>query len=288
MYKLSYLASFILIVLTVSTVQGQSLSNISPKDTSCGDKSAQLMILGTYHMDNPRLDAKNLEADDVLLPKRQREIAELIEKLVRFNPTKIAVEAPYSDKSIWNDRYKQFLAGERKLSRNEIEQIGFQLAKRLNHETIYPIDYPMFMSGLRYDEVEFPKPKPAPSPTAGIGEAKKPEPPPLSEGDLLLRRSTVTEFILFMNDPERARKDHGDNYLQQLLPNDNPAIYESADRITNWYKRELRIFANLNRITQFPGDRVLLIIGAGHLAIQRNFALDSPQFCLVEAEIYLK
>lgn len=288
MYKLSYLASFILIVLTLLTVQGQSLPNISPKETSCGDKSAQLMILGTYHIDNLRLDPKNLEADDVLLPKRQREIAELIEKLARFNPTKIAFEAPYSDRSIWNDRYKKFLAGERKLSRNEIEQIGFQLAKRLNHGAIYPIDYPMFMNGLRYDEVEFPKPKPTPSLTAGSGETKNPEPPPLSERDLLLRRLTVTEFLLLMNDPEKARKDHGENYLRQFLPDDNPEIYESADRITKWYKRELRIFANLNRITQFPGDRVLLIIGAGHLAIQRNFALDSPQFCLVEAEIYLK
>jgi hypothetical protein len=289
MYRLSYLTSIILIVLSISITRGQSLSNISPKETSCGDKSVQLMILGTYHMDNPRLDAKNLEADDVLLPKRQREIAELIEKLVRYNPTKIAIEAPYSDKSIWNNRYKKFLAGEHKLTRNEIEQIGFQLAKRLNHGAIYPVDYPMFMSGLKYDEVEFPKPKPIPLPTtADSGETKKPEPPPLSEGDLLLRRSTVTEFLLLMNDPEKARKDHGDNYLRQLLPNDNPAIYESADRITNWYKRELRIFANLNRITHFPGDRVLLIIGSGHLAIQRSFALDSPQFCLIEAETYLK
>jgi hypothetical protein len=244
------------------------------------------MILGTYHMDNPRLDAKNLEADDVLLPKRQREIAELIEKLARFNPTKIAVEAPYSDKAQWNTRYKKFLAGEHKLTRNEIEQIGFQLAKRLNHQMVFPIDYPMFMSGLRYDEVEFPKP--TPSPTTVNSETKKPEPPALSEGDLLLRRSTVTEFLLLMNDVEKARKDHGESYLQQLLPNDSPAIYESADRITNWYKRELRIFANLNRITQFPEDRILLLIGAGHLAIQRNFALDSPQYCLVEAQDFLK
>jgi hypothetical protein len=239
-------------------------------------------------MDNPRLDAKNLEADDVLLPKRQREISELIEKLARFNPTKIAVEAPYSDKAQWNTRYKNFLAGEHKLTRNEIEQIGFQLAKRLNHKMVFPVDYPMFMSGLRYDEVEFSKPKPSPSSTASNNETKKPEPPALSEGDLLLRRSTVTEFLLLMNDVEKARKNHGENYLQQLLPNDNPAIYESADRITNWYKRELRIFSNLNRITQFPDDRVLFIVGSGHLAIQRSFALDSPQFCLVEAETYLK
>ncbi|MDQ4123217.1 MAG: DUF5694 domain-containing protein [Acidobacteriota bacterium] len=277
----------LVLIAAVSSIQSQNVSGVSPKDTSCSDKSAKLMILGTYHMDNPRLDAKNLDADDVLLPKRQREITELIEKLARFNPTKIAVEAPYSEKVRWNDRYKKFLTGEHKLTRNEIEQIGFQLARRLNHGAIYPIDYPMFMSGLNYDEIEFPKPKPTPL-TTNNGNTKKPEPPPLSEGDLLLRRSSVTEFLLLMNNLEKARKDHGENYLQQLLPNDNPAIYESADRIANWYKRNLRMFANINRITDFPNDRILLIVGSGHLTILRDFALDSPQFCLVEAETYLK
>ncbi len=108
MYRLPYFASLILMVVTISAAQAQSAANISPRETSCSDKSAEIMILGTYHMDNPRLDAKNLEADDVLLPKRQREIAELIEKLGRFSPTKIAIEAAYSDKADWNNRYKKF------------------------------------------------------------------------------------------------------------------------------------------------------------------------------------
>src|SRR5579871_793252 len=54
---------------------------------------ATIMILGTYHMNNPRLDDKDAEADDVLSARRQREIADLVEKLARFNPTKIAIEA---------------------------------------------------------------------------------------------------------------------------------------------------------------------------------------------------
>ena len=276
----------LVLIAAVSSIHSQNISGVSPKGDFCSNKSAKIMILGTYHMDNPRLDAKNLDADDVLLDKRQREITELIEKLARFNPTKIAIEAPYSEKAQWNNRYKKFLDGEHKLTRNEIEQIGFQLAKRLNHQMIYPVDYPMFMSGLRYDELELPKPKPLPAQTGN--ETKNTVQPTLSEGDLLLRRSTVIEFLLYMNNAEKARKEHGENYLQQLLPDGNPALYESADRVTNWYKRELRIFANLNRITQFPDDRVLFIVGSGHLAIQRNFALDSPQFCLVDAEAFLK
>lgn len=282
-----YCLILLVLIAAVSTVKSQNTSGVSPKDNSCGAESAKIMILGTYHMGNPGLDGRNLDADDVLLPRRQREIVELIEKLARFNPTKIAVESPYSERVELNNRYGKFLAGEYKLKRNETEQIGFQLAKRLNHKTLHAVDYPMLMSGLRYDEIEFPKPKPSPAPAPNAAETKT-MPPALSEGDLLLRRSTVTEFLLYMNNPEKARKQHGEDYLRQLMPDENAAIYESADRIANWYKRELRIFANLNRITEFPNDRILLIIGSGHLAIQREFALDSPQFCLIETESYLR
>lgn len=285
------LASFMLLLLLAcaapQALRAQSAATpVSREDTSCGAQSSALMILGTYHMNNPGLDARNLEADDVLLPRRQREIAELIEKLARFNPTKIAVEAAYSESAYWNGRYKKFLSGEHKLGRNEIEQIGFQLAKRLNHQAVYPIDYPMMMSGLRYDEIEFRKPEPAPA--ADKPETKTATPPALSAADELLRRSTVSEFLLYVNDPQKARREHGEDYLRQLLPGDNPALYESADRLTNWYKRNLRMFANLNRVTNFPQDRVLLIVGSGHLKILREFASDSPQFCLVEADTYLK
>ncbi len=41
----------------------------------------EILIVGTYHMANRGHDAYNIQADDVLSPKRQREIAQLIEVL---------------------------------------------------------------------------------------------------------------------------------------------------------------------------------------------------------------
>jgi hypothetical protein len=165
-----FLTLLFLMITTVIKGQSQTIMGISAKEVSCTDKSAKIMILGTYHMDNPGLDAINTNADDVLLPKRQNEIAELVEKLARFNPTKIVIEAPFSAKASWDNAYKKYVAGELKLGRNEIYQIGFRLAKRLNHQSIYPVDYPMLMSGLKYDEVDFSKSKP--NPLAANNEAK--------------------------------------------------------------------------------------------------------------------
>jgi hypothetical protein len=44
-------------------------------------------------MSNPGHDVHNTQADDVLSPTRQQEIAQLIEVLKRFHRTKIAIEA---------------------------------------------------------------------------------------------------------------------------------------------------------------------------------------------------
>jgi hypothetical protein len=85
------------------------------------------MILGTFHMVNPGLDAYNVEADDVRSPPRQREISELLNRLERFRPTVIAMEGKYGSDT-WPERYARYLTGEYDLGRNEIKQIGFRLA----------------------------------------------------------------------------------------------------------------------------------------------------------------
>jgi len=248
-------------------------------DTAIGmqdRRAAQILILGTYHMGNPRLDSTNIEADDVLSARRQKELSELADELARFRPTKVAIEARYGS-TVWTERYQKYLAGEYRLGRNEIEQIGFRVAKLCGLTTVNPVDFPMFMNGLTPDEVEE-KDNPPAKPTS---------PRPLSEEEKLLRRSTVTEFLKQLNSPEAIAKDHA-QYMQMLRSTDDPRLYFRADLVANWYKRNLRIFANVNRITRFPSDRVLLIIGSGHLKLLREFATDSPQFRLEDLDDYLR
>src|SRR5689334_1114361 len=60
----------------------------------------EILVLGTYHMVNPGHDLYNMQADDVQSPKRQQEIAELIETLKKFHPTKVAIEADLGSKKV--------------------------------------------------------------------------------------------------------------------------------------------------------------------------------------------
>jgi len=112
---------------------------ISVGSLAQSDLRPQILVLGTYPMANPGHDIHNMQADDVLLPKRQQEIARLIDVLKRFRPTKIAIEADVGSPRV-AQQYSDYLAGKYTLTRNEIDQIGYRLAKELGHHAIYPVD----------------------------------------------------------------------------------------------------------------------------------------------------
>jgi hypothetical protein len=90
-----------------------NLTKISdfPNRATKSQVATPILILGVYHMANPGLDEANIVADDVLTPKRRKEIENLCEQLLRFQPTKIAIEAPYRD-SYWPEQYRKYLAGQ--------------------------------------------------------------------------------------------------------------------------------------------------------------------------------
>ena len=100
-----------------------------------------LMILGSYHMANPGADMVNVEADDVMTPKRQIEIKQLVGRLKKFKPTKVAVEHESEKDVELQTTYRSYLNGNYQLRRNETQQIGFRLAQQMGHRHIYPVDW---------------------------------------------------------------------------------------------------------------------------------------------------
>lgn len=275
----SAMTGWLFLVACVDAAEAQSFVPVSTAEQCPADRSP-IMILGTYHMANPGLDAVNIEADDVLSERRQAEMADLVNQLARFQPTRVMLEAPYAS-AVSQQRYERYRSGALELSRNETDQIGFRLAHQMGLEHVNPIDFPMMMSGLTYDEIEFATPP-------AIDAAPSSSPPrELSEDELRLRRSTVAEYLLYINTQERWRANHL-VYMSLFEPEaGNAAIYEASDRMANWYRRNFRMWANVVRKTDRPTDRVFLLVGSGHLAILRSLALDMPGFCLVEPHAYL-
>jgi hypothetical protein len=260
------------------------------KADQCSAGQSPILILGTYHMASPGLDAVNSKVDDVLAPKRQSEIEQVVEMLVKFKPTKVAVEAPRWQATA-NDQYQQFLQGKYRLTANEIDQIGYRLAKKMNLSEIASVDFPMFMEGLLPIEMYKPKPK---------AKAATPVPPVPDEDELMtqvkrqvavddekLRTSTVAQFLSYINTRERYEMNQQWDVIANLTPGDNIALYEKTDLATNWYKRNLRIWTNIMAATE-ADDRLFVMFGAGHLPILSEIARRHPKYCLVDAREYLK
>jgi hypothetical protein len=228
----------------------------------------EILILGTYHMANPGRDIFNMQADDVLAPKRQQEIAQLMDVLKKFRPTKIAIES-----SVDSDRrpkqYADYLAGKYTLTANEIEQIGFRLAKELGHKQIYPVDvdgdFPMqrvinyAKANGKGDQLE--------AMMSGWGTMVK-------EQNEFLKTHTVVEMLEFMNTDRRVANDVATYFA--IIPYGDPGDSAGADLLASWYQRNIRIYQNIRKLAGSPNERILVIYGAGHLGwLQQDVANDA-------------
>lgn len=241
---------------------------------------AEVLVLGTYHMANPGRDVFNMQADDVLAPKRQAEIAELVAVLKKFGPTKIAVERDVWDSRLPKD-YADYVAGRHELTRNEIEQVGFRLAKELGHAAVYAVDadgefpYQRLVNYARGSG----RAKELDAMTAEIGAMVK------AQGDHLASH-TVLETLLYMNADDKVTQDVGFCYRQAHLS--EPGDWAGADLVADWFRRNMRIYANITRLTDSPDQRLLVIIGAGHLGWLRHDVASDPTLRLRKLAEFVK
>jgi hypothetical protein len=260
---------------------GTQLDLIAPSPAPGG---STLLLVGTFHLAYPGRDVhKATVRVDVLSAERQREIAEVVERLAAFRPTRIAVEVMPARQAALDSTYQAYLAGVHTLTANETEQIGFRLARRLGLPRLYAVDA---------------DPSPA---FNGIFEAMEAREPALdtvdggwqrqfrqwySRDDSLAADHTVRETLFYLNSEDHIRRDHG-GYSVGWFKLEGEDGFLGADFRAAWYDRNLRIFRNLQRLGASADDRTLLIIGAGHLPILRFVAGTSPEFRLEDATRYL-
>jgi hypothetical protein len=232
------------------------------------DPRPEILVLGTYHMANPGHDIHNMQADDVLSPKRQREIAQLIEALKRFHPTKVAIEADVGGQRATRE-YSDYLTGKYTLTPNEIDQIGFRLAKELGHQKIYPVDvdgdFP-WQRVVNYAKANGVAEK-FETINAGWGTMVK------EQGDFLATH-TVLETLQFMNDDSRPARDMALYFA--VVRYGDPYDYAGSDLLAAWYQRNIRIYRNIVALVDSPAEKILVIYGSGHLGwLRQNIANDA-------------
>ncbi len=250
------------VALGIAVAQGRA------EDGKAVGPKPQILIVGTYHMANPGHDVFNIKADDVLAPKRQAEIAEMAAVLKKFRPTRIAVESAVATDKV-KKQYADYLAGRYTLTGNEIDQLGYRLAKELGLGSVDPVDcegdFPLQRvanfaraagASSKYEEVK-----------AGVGVMVK-------EQAEFLRSHTVLETLLYLNADGLVAEDVG--YYYRLAHFGEPEDYAGPDLLSSWYQRNIRIYNNIINLIGSPNERILVIYGVGHLGWLRLAAESDP------------
>lgn len=237
-----------------------------------------VMVLGSYHMANPGLDRNNLTVDDHLAPRRQAELEALAAQLAAFRPTKIMLEYPLEKDSALNVLYAHYRDGTGKPTASELAQVGFRLAHRLGHARVYATDHrrdlalgKVFGYAMQNGQAEY----------VQGGEARIRG--MIAEGARRLPTMTVSQFLAEANSP---RADSLHSLYLQLARVGSDSSYVGADVVSDWYIRNLRIYANIARRAH-PGDRILVVYGSGHRPLLNEFLRQSELFQVEEVRNYL-
>jgi len=248
------------------------------------DETTPVVLLGTFHFRGSETDTRSAGDAGMLSDERQAEIAEVLDLLEAWAPTKIAVEVKANNQEALDAAYQSYLAGERELNSGETHQLGFRLAERLGHDRIYAVD----AEGRRFEQMADPYEMAAEQGQEWLAND------PVSNGwnamvdrtEKWIHTQKLRDQLLLENDPRVLRMGHS-IYLTRTRAVSDGTEYPVADGFTShWYNRNIRIFSNVLRMAEDSeakaDERILVIIGAGHVPIIRHLVENSGSLELVE------
>lgn len=266
------ISTFLITLLAITTTFAQESKH-----------KTKILLIGTIHFETPHLDTFELKTDDFLAPKRQKELEELTEILKRTNADKVMIEKPFNQQSKTDSLYNAYSQNKYKLTVSEREQIGFRLAKKLNLKQINCVD---IFYGMKHDSLV--------SVTAKeknqlylLNELGTTANNFMREIDGVTKRNSITGILKYINRKELLQKNLS-LYLKYIVKVGAGENYIGAESVSDWYLRNLAVYANI--ITQIkPNDKyVVLIFGQGHIPILKHLLQNNDDFEVVDVNSVLK
>lgn len=250
----------------------------------CATGQIQVMLLGTAHLANTSGDAYTVDVPNLLVPERQAEFDDLVERLATFAPQHVGVEWVWGEEDERADSlYAAYLAsGGQSDNPDEVVQIGFRLARRLGLNGVQPIDFARAVDSgaarrfaqrggrvihtMDYNQL--------------IPDRLR------ADEDSLIRAVSLVDYHTWLNDDSALRGNHFEMFAG-LMGAGADADYAGPDALTDWYGRNLNMVHHILRTVR-PGDeRVFVVVGAGHVRAMRHFLDEAPHFCPVSPLPYL-
>lgn len=249
----------------------------------------EVLLIGTFHFRNfnPKLnlDISKTKEIDVLTTENQNELEQIKKKISEFNPTKIFVEYTFEDQNKLDSLYNSFSPTDyKKVERNEIQQLAFRVGKNLKLNKIYGCDYWNFK--FHYDDL-----------MKSIENAKQKDLKDLEEKDateyemeynkVIKKQKSLLDALYFKNDNENRKKDLSwySNFANKAGNlKDTTGIFLASE----WYRRNLFMYANVQKQIERKDKRIMILLGASHIATFKNFIELNPEWKIVELKEIMK
>lgn len=231
----------------------------------------EFMLLGTYHLGETG-DLVQLDAEEKSQYK-EADFEELVAKLAEFKPTQIFVEFNMDNQEALDMSYQQFLQNKYSLKMNEIDQIGFRLAKHLKLDKLSAVDWNGINPHIpNLDDISSDTAKQQMQQVVTKAEQQMQL---LAE---LISKKNIIDTFTFINTNEQNKENH-QIYLDIMMFDDEIGFEWVANY---WYYRNLKITKNIRSILEADTERALVIYGSGHNYLLHQMLSDVPHYKVVK------
>ncbi|MFC0779858.1 DUF5694 domain-containing protein [Flavobacterium sp. HJSW_4] len=250
--------------------------------TSAQTKKKQILLVGTFHYANPGLDVAQLNSFNIMSEKSQKELEIMSDKIKKFGPDKIFVEWEFNEQADLDKFYNKNADSLFKTNKNEITQLALRTAKKLNHKKLYGMN---LYTSFPYDSLMMSMEKANQQDLLKRNsEWKKRNEKDHNER---ITKSSLQELMLHYNKKETENKNI-QWYLEVANRAGNPDDFIGASLVSNWYKRNLYMYSLIQKLTESTDNKIMVLVGAGHAALIREFIMHDPTFEIVELSTVLK
>lgn len=238
---------------------------------------SKVLVLGIHHF-----------SKDVLSPKNQPDLENLAVLLSKFAPTKIVLELEPSRMAKLNSEYQKYLLEPSFIEdrHNEVYQLGFRLARRMNHDSIYAFDdqteFIGSLEGFTFDSFG----TYAQENDTGFYDRYIPEiTKKFQANQEIFKAQNLIDQILLRNSP-KAQNFNAQRMHSLEIRVGIQKSWIGPDWLGRFYRRNVRMAANVLKFNA-PKDRILIIVGDNHKWILDQIFKDTPDFELVPSWDFL-
>lgn len=260
----------LLIIISFNTVSAQT-------------KKKQILLLGSFHFENPGLDVAKVNTFNVMTEKSQKELEKITDKIKKFGPNKIFVEWNYQKQEKLDKFYAKNTDSLLRKDADEIVQVALRSAKKLGHKKLYGIDY---------NDADFPydslvKGMKAANQFDLIKKNEETMKHYETDQNQKIAKYSLTELLLDLN-TKVSNEDNIGWYLETATKGGTKDNFVGAFLVSEWYRRNLYMYALIQKLTESKDDKIMVLLGAGHTAMIREFVEHNPEFEIVELATVLK